>query len=71
MRCPRCGLSVRLRFDSIRCPRCVAKAGILVPMEMIERTPRGDRPAGETDEERGRSQQPSRGHEEARVSPLA
>lgn len=62
MRCPRCGLSLRLRFDDIRCPRCIAKSGMLVQMEFndplvmadrhahrypVDRLPRTWRPAGE------------------------
>lgn len=42
MSCPRCGLSIRLRaafltLDS--CPRCIAKAGISVPMELSDGPP--------------------------------
>ena len=43
MNCPRCGLSVRLRAAYLtleRCPRCLAKAGISVPMQITE-APRG------------------------------
>jgi hypothetical protein len=39
MNCPRCGLSVRLRADYLtleRCPRCLAKAGISVPMQILD-----------------------------------
>ncbi len=35
MTCPRCGLSVRLRASYLtldRCPRCIAKRGVSIPM---------------------------------------
>lgn len=46
MNCPRCGLSVRLRAAYLtleRCPRCLAKAGVSVPMQIKEGT--RDQPA--------------------------
>jgi anti-sigma B factor antagonist len=63
MNCPRCGLSVRLRAAFLtleRCPRCLAKAGISVPMQITEsrrrhrpsQSPTDDgRPAGEPSDE--------------------
>ncbi len=39
MRCPRCGLSVRIRAPFLtldRCPRCIAKQRVAVAMTMIE-----------------------------------
>jgi hypothetical protein len=42
MTCPRCGLSVRLRASFLvleRCPRCVARARMLVPMRLSEEKP--------------------------------
>lgn len=46
MSCPRCGLAVRLRVNYLtlqRCPRCIAKAGISVPMEIKEDLARPER----------------------------
>ncbi len=40
MKCSRCGLSVRLRAAYLaleRCPRCLAREGISVPMEIFAR----------------------------------
>jgi anti-sigma B factor antagonist len=48
MNCPRCGLSVRLRPPYLtlqRCPRCIAKFGISVPMQISEGP--GDQPGSE------------------------
>jgi hypothetical protein len=42
MKCPRCGLSVGLRVQYLtlqHCPRCVAKSGITVPMQITEGEP--------------------------------
>jgi anti-sigma B factor antagonist len=39
MSCPRCGLSIRLRAAFLtleNCPRCIAKAGIAIPMELSQ-----------------------------------
>jgi anti-sigma B factor antagonist len=39
MNCPRCGLAVRLRAPYLtldRCPRCLAKSGLSVPMTISE-----------------------------------
>ncbi len=51
MRCPRCGLSVRIRAAYLaveRCPRCIAKARMSVAMTMVEgpadHRPQADRP---------------------------
>jgi anti-anti-sigma factor len=63
MSCPRCGLTVRLRAAFLtleRCPRCLAKAGISIPMQITEsrrrqrpsQSPTGDgRSAGEPGKE--------------------
>ncbi len=40
MKCSRCGVSVRMRAAYLaleRCPRCLARAGVSVPMEIFER----------------------------------
>ncbi len=40
MNCPRCGLSVRLRTDRLAwdcCPRCLGRAGIEVPVFVLNR----------------------------------
>ncbi len=40
LNCPRCGLSVRRRFESLmleHCPRCIGRAGISVRMFVTER----------------------------------
>ncbi len=37
MNCPRCGLSIRLRASYLtleRCPRCLARSGLAVPMQL-------------------------------------
>lgn len=63
MNCPRCGLTVRLQAAFLaleRCPRCLARTGLSVPMQLSEgprrqrpsRAPSGDgRSAGEPGEE--------------------
>jgi hypothetical protein len=43
MHCPSCGLRVRVRAHYVmldRCPRCLARRGAIVPMEV------SDQPAG-------------------------
>ena len=43
MSCTHCGLTVRLRAPYLlleRCPRCLARRGISVPMEVSERSSR-------------------------------
>jgi len=43
LNCPRCGLSIRLRAPYLaleRCPRCLARAGLTIPM-YVTRQPRG------------------------------
>jgi len=39
MSCPRCGMSVRLRAPYLlpdRCPRCAARSGVSVPLEVTD-----------------------------------
>jgi hypothetical protein len=43
MNCSRCGLSVQLRASYLlleRCPRCLARRGVAVPMHITEHPPR-------------------------------
>lgn len=38
MNCPRCGLSIRLRASYLtleRCPRCLARSGLAIPMQLL------------------------------------
>ena len=42
LNCPRCGLSIRRRVESLafeHCPRCVGRAGIPVPLIVSARPP--------------------------------
>ncbi|MBV9818151.1 MAG: hypothetical protein JOZ07_07365 [Solirubrobacterales bacterium] len=44
--CPRCGLSLRVRYSNLvleHCPRCLARRGVATPMRVIERPPEPDR----------------------------
>lgn len=43
MNCPRCGMSVRLQAPYLlpdRCPRCAARSGISVPLEVTDQPQR-------------------------------
>jgi hypothetical protein len=43
MNCPRCGMSVRLRAPYLlpdRCPRCAARSGVSVPLEVTDQPQR-------------------------------
>jgi hypothetical protein len=48
MNCSRCGLSVQLRASYLlleRCPRCLARTGVSVPMHVTEHPQRRSSPA--------------------------
>jgi anti-sigma B factor antagonist len=59
MNCPRCGLSIRLRAAYLaleRCPRCIAKASVSVPMSISERSSRERPPERSTTSGRAASE---------------